>query len=116
MSERSGGRGRAQRARRVGIKSGRMVARLGGGVALPTAVSAAVTALGTASTGTAISTLSGAAATKATLALLGGGTVAAGGLGVAGGTIVLLAVGAGGAVGARWLYDRLAKPAEDGDA
>lgn len=42
-----------------------------------------------ASTGTAIATLSGAAATNATLAWFGGGSLAAGGLGVAGGTIVL---------------------------
>ena len=45
--------------------------------------------LATASTGTAISTLSGAAATNATLAFFGGGSLAAGGLGVAGGTVVL---------------------------
>ncbi len=43
----------------------------------------------TASTGTAIASLSGAAATNATLAFLGGGSLAAGGLGVAGGTMVL---------------------------
>lgn len=47
------------------------------------------TIMATASTGTAISTLSGAAATKATLAYLGGGTLASGGLGVMGGTAVL---------------------------
>lgn len=45
--------------------------------------------LGTASTGTAIATLSGAAAKSATLAWLGGGSLAAGGLGVAGGMAVL---------------------------
>ena len=45
--------------------------------------------LATASTGTAISTLSGAAASNATLAWLGGGTLASGGGGVFGGTIVL---------------------------
>lgn len=45
--------------------------------------------LATASTGTAISTLSGAAATNATLAWLGGGSIAAGGGGVAAGTMVL---------------------------
>ncbi|MDA3062242.1 MULTISPECIES: hypothetical protein [unclassified Campylobacter] len=45
--------------------------------------------LATASTGTAISTLSGVAATNATLAFFGGGSLAAGGLGVAGGTAVL---------------------------
>lgn len=42
-----------------------------------------------ASTGTAIASLSGVAATNATLAWLGGGSLAAGGLGMAGGTIVL---------------------------
>lgn len=48
-----------------------------------------VMALGTASTGTAIGSLSGAAATNATLAWLGGGSLASGGAGVAGGTAVL---------------------------
>lgn len=48
-----------------------------------------VTMFGTASTGTAISTLSGAAAEKATLAWFGGGSLAKGGFGVAGGTWVL---------------------------
>lgn len=47
------------------------------------------TLLGTASTGTAISSLSGVVATKATLAWFGGGPLAAGGLGVAGGTAVV---------------------------
>ncbi len=46
------------------------------------------TAIGTASTGTAISSLSGAAASKAALAWLGGGAVSAGG----GGTVVGMAV------------------------
>jgi hypothetical protein len=50
---------------------------------------ALVSTLGTASTGTAIGTLSGAAATNATLAWLGGGALAAGGGGVAAGTAVL---------------------------
>lgn len=45
--------------------------------------------VGTASTGTAISTLSGAVATKAAMAWLGGGAVSAGGWGVAGGSLVL---------------------------
>lgn len=45
--------------------------------------------LATASTGTAISSLSGVAATNATLAWFGGGSLAAGGLGMAGGTMVL---------------------------
>ena len=57
-----------------------------------------VMALGTASTGTAIATLSGAAATNATLAFLGGGSLAAGGLGIAGGTAVLGGLVAGPAL------------------
>lgn len=60
-----------------------------GGVAASGATTAAVMALGTASTGTAISALSGAAATNAALAVLGGGTLAAGGGGVALGSAVL---------------------------
>ncbi|WP_147917196.1 hypothetical protein [Ruania zhangjianzhongii] len=48
-----------------------------------------VGSLASASTGTAISSLSGVAAQNATLAWLGGGPIAAGGAGVAGGTIVL---------------------------
>jgi hypothetical protein len=42
-----------------------------------------------ASTGTAIASLSGAAATSATLAWFGGGSLASGGLGIAGGRLVL---------------------------
>ena len=49
----------------------------------------AVGTLGSASTGTAISTLSGAAAQKATLAWLGGGSLAAGGGGMAVGVLTL---------------------------
>ncbi len=60
-----------------------------GGFAAAGATTTAVMALGTASTGTAIGTLSGAAATNATLAALGGGAVAAGGGGMALGTAVL---------------------------
>ena len=45
--------------------------------------------LATASTGTAISSLSGVAATNATLAWFGGGSLAAGRLGMAGGTMVI---------------------------
>lgn len=69
--------------------------------AVPTGVLAgagamgAVGWLGTASTGTAISSLSGVAASNATLAWLGGGSLAAGGWGVAGGTAVLGGVIAG---------------------
>ena len=60
-----------------------------GGFAAAGATTSAVMALGTASTGTAISTLSGVAATNATLAALGGGSIAAGGGGMALGTAVL---------------------------
>ena len=60
-----------------------------GGFAASGATTAAVMALGTASTGTAISTLSGVAATNATLAALGGGSLAAGGGGIALGTTIL---------------------------
>lgn len=60
-----------------------------GGFAAAGGTTAAVMALGTASTGTAIASLSGAAATNATLAALGGGSLAAGGGGIALGTAVL---------------------------
>lgn len=60
-----------------------------GGFAAVGAVKAAVISLGTASTGTTISSLSGAALTNATLAALGGGSIAAGGGGIALGTTVL---------------------------
>ncbi len=56
---------------------------------VPAIVTGAVTTLATASTGTAISTLSGAAASNAVLAWLGGGSIAAGGGGMAVGTAVL---------------------------
>ena len=71
------------------------------------AVGGALTALGaygaattfaTASTGTAIATLSGAAAQNATLAFFGGGSLATGGLGMAGGTMVLGGLVAGPAL------------------
>lgn len=66
-----------------------------GGFAAAGATTSAVMALGTASTGTAIASLSGAAATNATLAALGGGAIAAGGGGIALGTAVLGAATAG---------------------
>ena len=66
-----------------------------GGFAAAGATTAAVMALGTASTGTAIASLSGVAATNATLAALGGGALAAGGGGIALGTTVLGAATAG---------------------
>lgn len=83
---------------KVSIGAGVLIGGMGGaavgvagGIASSGATTAAVMALGTASTGTAISTLSGAAATNATLAALGGGaigsTTAAGGMAL--GTTVL---------------------------
>jgi hypothetical protein len=60
-----------------------------GGFAAAGATTAAVMALGTASTGTAIASLSGVAATNATLAALGGGSLAVGGGGMALGTTIL---------------------------
>lgn len=83
-----------------------MAASLAGGMVSGAAIGAA-TAFGaygaamtfaSASTGTAIATLSGAAATNATLAFLGGGSLAAGGLGMAGGTAVLGGLVAGPAL------------------
>ncbi|MGY1690373.1 hypothetical protein [Geodermatophilus sp. SYSU D01105] len=59
------------------------------GVGAYAGIPSAVTALGAASTGTAISSLSGAAAQSATMAWLGGGSLAAGGGGVALGTAAL---------------------------
>ncbi len=60
-----------------------------GGIAAGGATTTVVMTLGTASTGTAIASLSGAAATNATLAALGGGALAAGGGGMALGSLVL---------------------------
>lgn len=73
----------------------------GGGIAAgatlasvaPTAAMWVATTFGTASTGTAISTLSGAAATNAALAWLGGGAIAAGGEGMAAGSAFLAMAG-----------------------
>ncbi len=65
------------------------VAGTAGGFAAAGATTSAVMALGVASTGTAISSLSGAAATSATLAALGGGALSAGGGGMALGSAVL---------------------------
>lgn len=65
----------------------------------PVAVTAAVTAMASASTGVAISSLSGAAASNAVLAWLGGGAVAAHGGGIAAGTVVLGAITATATIG-----------------
>ncbi|WP_216695741.1 hypothetical protein [Dietzia psychralcaliphila] len=68
------------------------------GMAINSGVPAAVTALASASTGTAISTLSGVAASNATLAALGGGSLAAGGGGMAAGALALNFVTIGPAI------------------
>ncbi|WP_455090081.1 hypothetical protein [Peptoanaerobacter stomatis] len=60
-----------------------------GGFAAAGVTTASIVAFATASTGTAISSLSGAAATNAILAFLGGGAIAAGGGGMALGTLIL---------------------------
>lgn len=73
-------------------------AGLGSGAALAFGAYNGTMLLATASTGTAISTLSGAAATNATLAWLGGGSIAAGGGGIALGTMVLGGIVAGPAL------------------
>ncbi len=69
----------------------------GGALTAFGAYSAAMT-FASASTGTAIASLSGAAASNATLAFFGGGSIASGGLGVAGGTAVLGGLVAGPAL------------------
>ncbi len=77
----------------LGLGSG-----LGGGAAVAFGAYNGTMLLASASTGTAISTLSGVAATNATLAWLGGGSIAAGGGGMALGTMVLGAVAIGPAL------------------
>ena len=88
----------AAEAMEAAVKSGAAVAAgVAGGAAVasmaPTAAMWVATTFGTASTGTAISSLTGAAATKAALAWLGGGTIAKGGLGIAGGKALLALAG-----------------------
>ena len=83
-----------------------------GGVGLaalgPTAAMSVAMTFGTASTGTAIASLSGAAATNAALAWLGGGTLAAGGAGMAAGQAMLTLTGpVGWALGAASLAGSL---------
>lgn len=88
----------AEELKKVSVGAGILLSGLGGaavgaagGFAAAGATTAAVMALGTASTGTAIASLSGVAATNATLAALGGGAIAAGGGGIALGTTILSA-------------------------
>lgn len=71
-----------------GAAVGTSVAAMG-----PSALMGLATTFGTASTGTAISSLSGAAATNAAVAWLGGGAVTAGGGGMAAGSVLLAATG-----------------------
>ncbi len=85
-----------QEVKDVSVGAGVLLGGLGGaalgtagGFAAAGATTAAVMALGTASTGAAIGSLSGIAATNATLAALGGGALAAGGGGMALGSAVL---------------------------
>lgn len=86
----------AEELKKISIGAGLLLGGIGGaavgtagGFAAAGATTAAVMALGTASTGTAIASLSGAAATNATLAALGGGAIAAGGGGMALGSAIL---------------------------
>ena len=84
----------SEESRKAGLSAAAGVA---GGAAVasmaPTAMMWVATTFGTASTGTAISSLSGAVATKAALAWLGGGALSAGGAGVAGGQALLALAG-----------------------
>lgn len=81
----------------VGVAGGAAAGVVGGALTALGAYGAATT-FATASTGTAIASLSGAAATNATLAFFGGGSLAAGGLGMAGGMVVLGGLVAGPAL------------------
>jgi len=85
-----------QEIKKASVGAGVLLGGLGGaamgsagGFAAAGGTTAAVMALGSASTGAAISGLSGVAATNATLAALGGGSLAAGGGGMALGSAIL---------------------------
>lgn len=85
-----------EKLKEVSVGAGVLLGGLGGaalgsagGFAAAGATTAAVMALGTASTGVPIASLSGIAATNATLAALGGGSIAVGGGGMALGTTIL---------------------------
>ena len=95
--------------------AGGAVGSVGAGALAGLAAYGSVGLLGTASTGTAIGTLSGIAAQNATLAWLGGGSLAAGGMGIAGGTAVLGGIVAAPVllVGGLVLASRAAKAKED---
>ncbi|AHH15602.1 hypothetical protein NONO_c07940 [Nocardia nova SH22a] len=79
---------KAARLSATGVGAGFAAGTAVAGLA-PSAAMWVATTFGTASTGTAISTLSGAAASQAALAWLGGGALAAGGSGTAAGTALL---------------------------
>ena len=81
----------------LGVAGGAAAGAVGGALTAVGAYGAAMT-FATASTGTAISTLSGVAATNATLAFFGGGSLASGGLGMVGGMYVLGGLVAGPAL------------------
>ncbi len=97
---------------------GGLVTSATSGVATAASAYGLVGLLASASTGTAISTLSGAAATNATLAWLGGGTLAAGGGGIAAGTLVLGGLVTGPAIAvigfvADWQAAKIERQAEE---
>lgn len=76
-----------------GIAGAGIMAGMGVAAFMPTVAMGVATTFGTASTGTAIASLSGAAATNAALAWLGGGALAAGGGGMAAGNAFLAMAG-----------------------
>ena len=82
----------------AGSIAGGAAAGTAGGALIAFGAYGAAQILASASTGTAIASLSGAAATNATLAFFGGGSLAAGGLGMAGGAAVLGGLVAGPAL------------------
>ena len=71
---------------------------MGAGIAMAYGAYGVAGIIGTASTGTAIGSLSGAAAMNASLAWLGGGAISAGGLGIVGGMSILGGLVAGPAL------------------
>lgn len=81
----------------INVAGGAAAGAVGGALTAFGAYGAAMT-FASASTGTAIASLSGAAATNATLAFFGGGSLAAGGLGMAGGVMILSSLVAGPAL------------------
>ena len=80
-------------AQSYGGRIGGSAVSIGATIGAPVAAWSMVGALGTASTGAAISGLSGAAATSATAAWFGGGAVAARGLGMAAAPFALSGIG-----------------------